>query len=120
MNIKEKNAVAVVLLTAPALALVATLAAPLAAAAADEYGREGVDTPEKVITIINKFGGWLYGALLALAVVFIIYAAFLFLTSGGDAEKVGKAKKQLIYAVVAVATTILATGVIKLVQILLA
>ena len=120
MNIKEKNAVAVVLLTAPALALVATLAAPLAAAAADEDGREGVDTPEKVITIINKFGGWLYGALLALAVVLIIYAAFLFLTSGGDAEKVGKAKKQLIYAVVAVATTILATGVIKLVQILLA
>jgi len=113
MNIKEKNAVAVVLLTAPALALVATLAAPLAAAAA-------VDTPDKVITIINKFGGWLYGALLALAVVFIIYAAFLFLTSGGDAEKVGKAKKQLIYAVVAVATAILATGVIKLVQILLA
>lgn len=88
-------------------ASIATALVPLASAAASD-----IDTPGKVITIINKFGGWAYAALIAFAVIFIIYAAFLFLTAGDDAEKVGKAKKQLIYAVIAVATAILATGII--------
>lgn len=87
---------------------------PLPALAASD-----INTPEKVIAAICKFSGWLYAALLALAVLFIIYAAFLFLTAGGDAERVGTAKKQLIYAVVAVAAAILATGIIRITQELL-
>ncbi len=78
--------------------------------------QSNIDTPQKVITTICKLSGWLYGVLLALAVVFIIYAAFLFLTAGDDSEKVGKAKKQLIYAVVAVAVAVLATGIVTLTQ----
>ncbi|MFH1192949.1 MAG: hypothetical protein V1656_01370 [Candidatus Jorgensenbacteria bacterium] len=92
--------------------LATTLTAPLVAFAA-------IDTPGKVITTINKLSGWLYTALLALAVVFIVYAAFLFLTAGDNAEQVSKAKTQIIHAAVAVAVAILATGIIELVKILL-
>ncbi len=93
---------------------------PLIAALAPSLAAAAIDTPEKVVATINKFGGWLYTALLAIAVIFIIFAAFTFLTAGDDAEKVGKAKQQLIYAVLAVGIAILATGIIKLVQTLLA
>ncbi len=75
-----------------------------------------VDSPEKVVDLISKVSVWLYNILIAASVVMIIVAAFNFLGSGGDQEKVTKAKQQIIYAVIAVAVAILATGIIKLVQ----
>ena len=75
-----------------------------------------VDTPEKVVGLIDTLAVWLYNILIAASVVMIIIAAFEFLNSGGDQEKVTKAKERIIYAVIAVAVAILATGIIKLVQ----
>jgi uncharacterized RDD family membrane protein YckC len=49
--------------------------------------------------------------LLVLAVLFIIMAAFSYMTSGGDEEKVAGAHKKVIYAVVAIAVAFLAQGV---------
>ncbi|MDO8470165.1 MAG: hypothetical protein Q7S84_04110 [bacterium] len=64
----------------------------------------------------GKIGGWMLGILLVLAVIFILAAAFLYLTSGGDEAKVGKAKSYIIYAIVAVVVGILAKTIITLVQ----
>jgi cell division protein FtsW (lipid II flippase) len=75
-----------------------------------------VDSPEKVVDLVNTLAVWLYNILIAASVVMIIIAAFNFLSSGGDQEKVTKARQQIIYAVIAVAVAILATGIIKLVQ----
>jgi cell division protein FtsW (lipid II flippase) len=75
-----------------------------------------VDSPEKVVDLVSTLSVWLYNILIAASVVMIIIAAFNFLSSGGDQEKVTKAKQQIIYAVIAVAVAILATGIIKLVQ----
>lgn len=86
-----------------------------ALAAADS----SIDSPEEVITLANRVGGWLLGILLVLAGVFVVGAAYMFLTSGGDTEKVQKAKNQLLYAVVAVAVALLAKSVVKLVEVLI-
>ncbi|MFH1192950.1 MAG: hypothetical protein V1656_01375 [Candidatus Jorgensenbacteria bacterium] len=72
-----------------------------------------------IFTIYKTLTSWMWGILLALAVIFILYSAFLFLTSGGNEEKVKAAKNYLIYAVVAVAVGILATGIVALVGMLL-
>ncbi|MFH1161724.1 MAG: pilin [Candidatus Jorgensenbacteria bacterium] len=72
---------------------------------------------DAVVALLVKLGGWFWGIILALAVVFIVYAAFLFLTSGGDEEKVKEAKNYIIYAVVALAVAILATGIVYLTQV---
>ena len=45
------------------------------------------------------------------ATAVIIWSAYTFLTAGDNAEKVEKAKKILIYAVIAAAVALLATGV---------
>lgn len=62
--------------------------------------------------------GWLFAFLIILAVVFIIYAAFKYLTAGGDPEKVKGAGHSLIYAVVAVAIAIVARSIPIIIQFL--
>lgn len=72
------------------------------------------------LTIVNTIAKWLYTVLLILAVIFVLLAAFTYLTAAGDPGKVKKATNQLIYAVVAIVVAILAfsiraivTGVIR-------
>ena len=69
----------------------------------------------KIIDIITTLIGWLTALLIILAVVFIIWAAFIYLTAGGDTEKVGKANKMLIYAAVAIAIALLSQGIVFIV-----
>ena len=73
----------------------------------------------KVCDIINL----LFTVLLIVAVIFIVLAAFTYVTGGGDPENVSKASRQILWAVVAVvvatfakilpvvASNFLATGV---------
>lgn len=58
----------------------------------------------KLVVIIK----WIYTLFLALTVIFIIMAAFAYLTAGGDPAKVKKANSKLIYAIVAIVVAILA------------
>ena len=64
-----------------------------------------------MVTILNTVINWLFGLLIILAVIFVLVAAFKYLTSGGDPEKVKSANHSLIYAAVAVAVAILAKGI---------
>ncbi len=68
-----------------------------------------------VINVIKTATNWLFGILLVVAVIFLIYAAFLYLTSGGDEEKTKKARSYIIYAVIALAVGILAQSIVALV-----
>ena len=53
---------------------------------------------------------WIYIIFFVIAVMFIIFAAFSYLTAGGDPEQVSKAKSRIIYAAVAIAVALLAVG----------
>jgi hypothetical protein len=64
----------------------------------------------------NKVGSWMLGILLVVGVIFVIYAAFLYLTSGGEEEKVKKAKNFIIYAIIAIIVGVLAKTIIGLAQ----
>jgi hypothetical protein len=54
-----------------------------------------------------------------LAVAFIIWAAFTYLTAGGNEERVSTAKKRLVYALIAAAIALLAVGIDIIVENLL-
>jgi len=71
-------------------------------------GSSNLDTPGGVIGVINTVAGWMYGILMALGTVFILLSAFFFLTSGGNADRVGTARRTLIYAIVALVIAVLA------------
>lgn len=53
--------------------------------------------------------------LMVVTVAFIVYAAYLYLTSQGDVEKVKTANRVILYAVVAVAVALLAYVFINIV-----
>ena len=69
-----------------------------------------VTTLTGVMAIILGFARWMYIILLVITVIFILLAAFGYLTAGGDAEKLNAAKNRIIYAAVAVAVAVLAWG----------
>ncbi len=53
---------------------------------------------------------WIFTLLIILTVVFILWAAYLYLTSAGDEEKIKKANHQLLYAAIAVIVAVLSRG----------
>ena len=69
-----------------------------------------------IITIIDRVSQWALGLLLVLAAVFIIYAAYLYLTAAGTEENVGKAKNVIIYAAIAIAVGLLSRVIVFLVR----
>jgi len=76
----------------------------------------GTNTFEGLVQNVAK---WFYYIMVPLASIVILYAAFLFLTSGGDEEKVKKAKRAITYAVVGIAIILIGAGFITLIKSLL-
>ena len=65
------------------------------------------DVQNTIAGIVN----WMISGFWIAAVGAIIWAAFTFLTAGDEKEKVEKAKKMLLYAVIAAAIALLANGI---------
>ena len=70
-----------------------------------------IESLEGIQLVIKDIVGWMMNVFWVVAVGFIVWAAFNFLTAQGDAEKVQKAKKMLLYAVIAAVIVLLANGV---------
>ena len=78
-------------------------------------GGSGVNSPVNTLSdvqrLLNNFLRILYVIFFVAAAIFIVLAAFQYLTAGGDEDKLGKAKNTLIYAIVAIAVALVATGI---------
>jgi hypothetical protein len=64
-----------------------------------------------LITIVR----WFYTIIFVVAVLFILLAAFHFITSKGDAATTTKAKQELLYAVIGIAVALLSYGIVTLI-----
>ena len=76
----------------------------------------GPSTVSGWVDVLIMVVKWLYTIVFIVAVLFILLAAFNFITSKGDATKTGTAKKQLLYAVIGIAVALLSYGVVTLVR----
>jgi len=76
----------------------------------------GITTVGGLVDIVRGVVRWVYIIFFILAVLFILFAAFTYLTAGGEAEAINKAKTQLIYAAVAIAVALLAVGFQQIIQ----
>jgi uncharacterized membrane protein YidH (DUF202 family) len=77
-----------------------------------------VSAPQSGINSIGNVGSslctitnWMFYFLIILTVIFIMIAAFKYLTAGGDPEKVKGASHMLLYAAIAIVVGILAKAV---------
>jgi hypothetical protein len=71
----------------------------------------GIKTLSDVSRIIANIVTWITGLFFVVAILFIFYAAYLYLGAAGDPERLTKAKNQLIYSVIAIAVALLAGSV---------
>lgn len=80
-----------------------------------QYGVQTAPTPvysiEHILRILNTVIDWIFSILLIVAVIYILLAAFAYLGSAGDPEKVQAAQNRLIYAAVAIGVGLIAKGV---------
>ena len=74
-----------------------------------------IDSVPKVIQLIQKITNWMFTIFMAVAAAMVIYAAFIYLTSGGG-EEVGTAHKMLLYAAIAIAVATVSRGFVKIVE----
>ena len=61
-----------------------------------------------IVNIVNYF----IGLVSIMAVVMIVYAGYVYITSGGDEKNTAKAKNMLLYAVIGIVVAILAYSVV--------
>lgn len=67
--------------------------------------------PRQVLSFLCEIAGWIFAFLIVLAVIFILIAAFRYLTAQGNPESVSKANQSLIFAAVAVGVAIVAKAI---------
>lgn len=79
---------------------------------------EPVDVPstESFYELLEVVANVIFTVLIILAVIFILFAAFYYLTAAGDPTKLEKAKTILIYAGVGIAVALVARGIPLLVR----
>lgn len=74
---------------------------------------DAIDSPFEALGFIGTIANWIFALLLTVAVIYVLLAAFEYLTSKGG-EGVEKAHKMLIYAAVAIAVAVLAKGFVSI------
>ena len=99
MNTRKKYGTGIVL---------ALMSTPLIALAA-------IDSLPKFLKLLNDIQNWMFTFLLSLSVIFILVAAFIFLTSAGDPKKTEQAKNTIVYAVIAIVVAFLARAIVGIV-----
>lgn len=66
--------------------------------------------------IVNKVGSFMFTVLIATAVIFVIYAAYLYLLSEGDPEKTKTALNTLVYALFAIVIALISRSLVFVVK----
>ena len=68
-----------------------------------------------ILATFNRIIDWMFTILLIVAAMYIIMAAFSFITAQGDVEKVAKARQFVLMALVGVAVAFMARGLVDLI-----
>lgn len=100
--------VSLALVSAPALVLAYDPGEP-------EYG-VNLTAEQIKEDVLPGIRNWVAGIVGILGVIMILWGAISYMTAGGDEEKVGKAKKTIVYGIIGIAIAILAYGVFALVE----
>ena len=64
-----------------------------------------------IMDLVAQIAGWLLKIGLTISTIIIIWAAIVFMTSGGNTERVTMARKTLWYAIIGIVVLLLADGV---------
>ncbi len=66
-----------------------------------------------LFTFLIGLQNWFFFVVITLAVIFVIYGGYMFMTAQGDPQRLTNAKKQVIYALVGAGVVLLAVAAIN-------
>lgn len=75
-----------------------------------------VKNVDDLYKVLDKIAGIIARVFWFISAIFVFYAAFLYLTAGGNSDKVSKAHRQLWYTVIAVTVALFAWGLPKFIE----
>lgn len=73
---------------------------------------DNITTAQGVLEALNKFANYIFSVAIVLGVIMIIWAGVLFMSSGGNEQKVTAARKALLWGLVGAAIAIAAKGIV--------
>lgn len=68
-------------------------------------------TDADLIELIAAIANYLFWILLAVSIVFIVYAGILFVTASGNAEQVERARGIILYAIIGIIVAVIAYAI---------
>lgn len=75
-----------------------------------------ISTPDQIFSILVKIIKYAYTIFFIVAVLFILIAAFNFLTARGDPTKITSARSQIFWAIVAIIIALLSVGAAQIIN----
>ena len=70
----------------------------------------GPKTGVELLNIVDVIANWVFASFLVFATIFIVVAAFQFVTGGGEPAQVSQARMKLMWAAIAIAIAAVAKG----------
>lgn len=113
INFAKKIGPAALSFVVPALAMAQTTITPPGSAAGSggTVPTTSITSLQSILDDLCVVFAWMFYFLIVVAVIMVVYAAFKYLTAGGDPEKVKSAGGVLMYAAVAIGVALLAKAI---------
>ena len=83
---------------------------PIIFAAPGDPSESPIKSIADILKVLNNIVKWMYMFFFAVAVLFILMAAYGYLTAQGNPETIQKVNKQILYAVIAIVIAIVSVG----------
>ncbi|MGD1003732.1 MAG: hypothetical protein ABR884_04140 [Minisyncoccia bacterium] len=110
INLAKEFSPSIIALVLPAMAFAQTLPNPTPPTQTN-VPQGNITSMQSILQLFCTIFAWAFWFLIVLAVIFIIVAAFKYLTASGDPEKVKSAGTMLIYTAVAIVVALLARAI---------
>ncbi len=76
----------------------------------------GPTSGTQLLDLVDVVTNWVFAIFTVLTIIFVLLAAFQFVTAGGDAAKVGEARQKLIWASVGIIIALASKGIVPVVK----
>ncbi|MBU1177159.1 MAG: hypothetical protein ABIG88_01260 [Patescibacteria group bacterium] len=75
-----------------------------------------ITSMDKIIELLDTIVNYFFGIVLAVALFMLLFAGFKWITSSGNEEAIGTARKMLIWALVGIAIALVSKGLIMVIK----
>lgn len=111
INFAKKIGPTAISFVVPALAFAQGIQSPAPGTGAGNVPTANITSLQSILNDLCIVFAWAFYFLIVVAIIFVVVAAFKYLTAGGEPEKVKSAGATLLYAAVAIGVALLAKAI---------